>query len=111
VNMVKRTALSVLALLILAGSLSGCAVNVQPGPPPSERVLIQAPPPPPPREEIIVTAPSQRHSWVPGHWVWHGEWVWEPGHWSVKPHPHAAWVPGHWEHHRGGWYWVSGYWR
>jgi hypothetical protein len=33
--------------------------------------------------EQITVAPSPRHYWVPGHWVWHtdGRWVWVPGRW------------------------------
>ena len=108
----KRVILPLLTVLALSPALMSCAVRVAPAPVPvvSEQVIIRDAPPPP-REEVIVEAPSPRHIWVPGHWVWHGEWIWEPGHWRMRPHPHAAWIAGYWERRGGGWVWVNGYWR
>lgn len=56
-------------------------------------------------------APSVRHVWIEGEWVWRGaEYVWQPGYWVV-PEPHKAWIPGHWRKAYGGWNWVPGHWR
>ena len=68
--------------------------------------------PPAPREEYVTVSPSPAHFWIVGHWAWEGHWVWIPGHWELRPRPHAVWIPGHWDHRGGrGHVWVGGYWR
>ena len=67
--------------------------------------------PPAARVEVIEAGPSPRHVWIPGHWMWEGEWVWMKGHWDVPPRERAEWVPGHWAERPRGWVWVEGHWR
>ncbi|HVZ96545.1 MAG TPA: YXWGXW repeat-containing protein [Chitinophagaceae bacterium] len=67
-----------------------------------------------PAETVVVTrppAPSARHIWIEGEWVWRGgAYVREPGRW-VLPKRGYVWVPGHWKSTRRGWYWIPGHWR
>jgi hypothetical protein len=75
----------------------------------SAQVIIRVRPAPP----VIVrpVAPSARHIWIDGNWVWRGNnYVWVDGYWA-EPRPGFRWVPGHWKHRRGGWFWVPGHWR
>ena len=70
--------------------------------------------PPAQREEVVIVEdrPSPRHSWIAGHWAWHGHWEWVPGHWHRVPSGRRAWVAGRWQHQpqSGCWLWVGGHW-
>ena len=56
-------------------------------------------------------APSRRHVWVDGGWVYRGNgYVWTPGSWVV-PRPGMVWVPGSWRRSHRGYIWVPGQWR
>jgi hypothetical protein len=47
-----------------------------------------ATPPPPAPPESVSSAPSERHVWVDGQWVYQrvtGKWTWEQGAWCVPP--------------------------
>ena len=67
---------------------------------PTETVVVNRPP-----------APSPRHVWIEGDWVWRGGvYVHEPGRWVI-PDRGAVWIPGHWRSTRRGWYWIPGHWR
>jgi hypothetical protein len=81
---------------------------------------------PPVRVEVIPDAPSHDHHWVPGHWVWRGQWEWIPGHYhhghvaavpaeiiEVQPERPAHdyyWVRGHHVWEDGRWVWHRGVW-
>ena len=55
-------------------------------------------------------APSPRHIWVSGNYVWRGgRYVWVEGYWA-PPRPGRYWVEGHWRESRGGYAWVPGHW-
>src|ERR1044071_2326794 len=91
---------------LVATLMAGCVVAPPPRPvasrPPNttiveeDRYYVREAPPPPPRE-VLVRAPSPRHEWVPGRWVWRNGWVWENGHWVERPGGYSRWIPGHWE--------------
>jgi hypothetical protein len=57
-------------------------------------------------------APSPRHVWVDGGWVYRGNgYVWTDGYW-VMPRPGMIWAPGRWrDTRRHGSIWVPGAWR
>jgi WXXGXW repeat (2 copies) len=56
-------------------------------------------------------APTPRHIWIDGGWVYRGNtYVWTDGYW-VMPRPNMIWMPGSWGHRRGGWVWIPGHWR
>lgn len=56
-------------------------------------------------------APSPRHVWVDGEWVWtNHNYVWRAGYWAVPTRRHHAWVGGHWRRAYGGYNWVPGHW-
>jgi WXXGXW repeat (2 copies) len=59
---------------------------------------------------IRPNAPSARHVWMDGEWVWNGRgYVYREGYWVI-PNRGRAWKAGHWKRARGGWYWVPGRW-
>ncbi|WP_409409370.1 hypothetical protein ACSDBR_02670 [Acidithiobacillus ferriphilus] len=93
--------------------LSGCVVA--PGPayvekPMSGAIVVPGPPPPLP-VVVVPPAPAMGMAWVPGAWVWRGQWIWWPGRWVYPPHPYAYWAPGRWRHRDGHWFWGQGHWR
>jgi hypothetical protein len=93
----KKTALVVLAVIIL-GTASGYAAT-------KPRTS-----PPPLRVEVIVVQPSPRHVWVAGYWKWSGvNYAWVEGRW-VKVKPNRAWVPGNWKQVGSYWAWTPGRW-
>ena len=56
-------------------------------------------------------APSRRHVWIEGGWVYRGNgYVYTPGYWVV-PRPGMVWVPGRWRRSHRGWIWIPGQWR
>lgn len=64
--------------------------------------------------EVVETrpaAPSSRHIWVDGEWVWqNGHYGWKAGFW-VLPQAHQKWMRGYWtQRPNGQWYWVAGHW-
>jgi len=98
---------SVIALSLLALSLSGCVVPGRHGEP---AVVVPAPPPPP-KVVTVPPRPDHAHVWIPGHWKRaHNRWVWVDGRYARRPHPHARWIPGHWKKRRHGWVWIPGHW-
>lgn len=61
---------------------------------------------------VRTVAPSPRHVWAEGEWVWvNNNYVWHAGYWAEPPHPHEIWIAGHWRRAYGGWNWVPGHWR
>lgn len=95
----KRTVITMalgIAFLFAAGdSLAQVVIRVRPTAP----VIVRP------------VAPSARHIWIDGNWVWRGSnYVWVDGYWA-EPRMGHRWVPGHWKHRRGGWFWVPGHWR
>jgi hypothetical protein len=104
----RSTTLSLLTAAALAAAVSACNVR----PPPGQFGQTASVAPPPPRVEVVPPAPTERVSWVPGHWTWDGrEYVWETGHYIERPTGRGAYEPGHWEQSARGWTWVPGYWR
>jgi hypothetical protein len=76
---------------------------------PAEVTVYRAPPPAP--QEVVAAAPSERHVWINGYWVWRGRWEWVPGHWHVAPAQYRRWVSGRWLLQANGSYrWVGGHW-
>jgi hypothetical protein len=90
-------------------------------------IVVERGPMPALRTEVIPVAPSPRHHWVPGHWVWqHAHWEWIAGHYfegavppipveiveveTARPGPEYVWIKGHhvWEGNR--WVWHKGVW-
>lgn len=61
----------------------------------------------------MTIAPSPRHVWVSGEYVWRGDdYMYKEGYWAVPPRPGFRWIPGHWqETRRRGWRWIPGHWR
>ena len=56
-------------------------------------------------------APSPRHIWIDGGWVYRGNgYVWSDGYWVV-PRPGMFWVPGRWRRSHRGYIWIPGQWR
>lgn len=56
-------------------------------------------------------APSPRHVWVNGNYVWRGgRYVYVDGYWA-PPRSGRHWVDGYWKLKRGGYVWVPGRWR
>ncbi len=57
-------------------------------------------------------APSPRHIWVNGEWVWqNNNYIYQTGYWTIPERDHI-WMKGHWaQWPNGEWYWVKGYWR
>ena len=56
-------------------------------------------------------APSRRHVWIDGGWVYRGQgYVWTDGYWVV-PRPGMVWVPGRWRRSHRGYIWIPGQWR
>ena len=57
-------------------------------------------------------APSAKHIWIDGEWVWRGgRYEYANGYWVVPSRFGAVWVPGHWKQSRRGWFWKPGHWR
>ena len=57
-------------------------------------------------------APSPRHLWVSGEYVWRsGRYEYVEGYWAEPPMRRHFWVEGHWKNTRRGWVWVAGHWR
>lgn len=111
-------------VVALTAAMTGCTTVVRPGPAVVERPVPAPRPsvveedvvyvrerPPPPRPEQVVRAPSPRHVWIPGRWVWRNGWDWQPGHWELRPQARASWQAGHWESRPRGWVWIEGGWR
>lgn len=96
------------AISVLAITLSGCVI----APPPHRYYVgtVVATAPPPARVEVYGTAPGRDYVWLGGYWGWSGgrhEWV--PGHWE-RARPHYRWVPHRWVHERDGWHLSEGHW-
>ena len=73
-------------------------------------VVVQAAAPAPIVETITI-APGVGYVWVPGGWVWRGNWVWERGHWNRPPRVGAVWVPHRYVYRGGVHVYVRGGWR
>lgn len=69
------------------------------------------PKPPPPRDlEPVGPAPSARHFWAPGCWVWQEtRYSWRPGFW-IEDRPAYMYCPAHYIWAPGGYIFVEGYW-
>jgi hypothetical protein len=81
---------------------------------------------PAPRVEVIPAPPGAGYNWVPGHWVWRGQWEWIPGHHirgivpavpaevvevvPARPGAEFYWVKGHHVWEEGRWVWHRGVW-
>jgi hypothetical protein len=74
-----------------------------------DNVYVSAPPPEPIYNRP--PAPSPRHVWIDGEWVWNNNgFSWKPGYWILRD-PHRNWVRGYWHQRQdGGWYWIGGHW-
>ncbi len=67
-----------------------------------------------PTAPVIVRpfAPSARHLWVDGEWMWRGgRYQYVNGYWTMPPRYNTVWIPGHWKNSRRGWIWKQGHWR
>jgi hypothetical protein len=94
---------SLLASLVLAGALAGCATRT--------RVVYVPTEPPPPVREVISVSPGAGYVWIPGHHAWdHGTYVWITGRWEIAPRPYVRWTPGRWARDSRGWFWIEGHW-
>lgn len=61
---------------------------------------------------VRTMAPSPRHIWIDGEWIWRGNgYQYVNGYWAAPPMSGAVWVPGHWKQSRRGWIWKPGHWR
>lgn len=111
-SILKQIVLIAIGVPLLAGCVTR-VVYTQPPPanPPPNAVVEQPAQPPPAQVEVIPAQPDPTFVWVPGAWVWRGQWVWVHGYWGHPAHPGAIWVGAHWERHRHGYVWVGGYWR
>jgi len=110
---------NLLKVALLAGLIpffAGCVTRVvyapPPGPAPSA-VVVTDPATPPAQVEVIPPAPGDLSVWVwvPGEYVWRGQWVWRGGRWAARPYAGAVWIHGGW-----GWrghrrIWVGAHWR
>jgi hypothetical protein len=96
---VKTFLVFIVAVFTQVSSQAQFIVKIRPSAP----VVVRSRPP----------APSPRHVWVDGEWVWRGnQYVYTEGRWTEPRYAGARWVPGHWKYHRrrGGWFWVPGHW-
>lgn len=99
--------------------LGGCAQNrptdVAPQVASADNINVGAPTEPPPADQKDVTppAPGQLAQWwfIPGHWVWRGQYVWIAGHWTTRPHSGDVWIIGKWEKQNNVYVWTRGHWR
>ena len=67
--------------------------------------------PPAPRREVVRRAPSSRHIWVSGYWMWdRGHYIWSPGYWIVPPRRDVVWIAPHWDRRGNAYYFVPGRW-
>src|SRR5262249_40884517 len=67
--------------------------------------------PPARRVEVRVAAPSPRHVWIRGYWLWEGgHHVWIAGHWEVPPMVGQVWVEPQWVQEGGEWVFYPGHW-
>jgi hypothetical protein len=96
-EVMRRTALVILAALFLSVVAAYGGDQPRMGPPPL-------------RAEAPTLQPSRHHVWVPGFWKWASvNYVWAEGRW-VKAKPNRAWAPGTWEQVGNHWAWKRGYW-
>jgi hypothetical protein len=107
---------------VAAAALLACGVGIAS----AQVIIVERGPMPALREEVIPVAPSPRHHWVRGHWVWRGRWEWVPGHYfegvvpavpvevveveTVRPGAEYFWVKGHHVWEGGHWVWHKGVW-
>ncbi|HEY5408891.1 MAG TPA: hypothetical protein VIJ92_17505 [Ginsengibacter sp.] len=99
-NLLKISFVFIAAVLMQFSSQAQFVVKVRPNAP----VVVRARP----------VAPSPRHVWIDGEWVWRGnQYVYTEGRWMLPAYRGARWIRGHWKQNprRGGWYWVPGHWR
>ena len=87
---------------------AGCASLWEPAPQKVVPTVVVPPPPgvditwmpvtpPAPLPEKIPDPPSDEYVWIPGHWIWRGQYyLWRPGRWAIPPRPGAKWVPDKW---------------
>jgi WXXGXW repeat (2 copies) len=98
-NVLKAALLFMLASMLDHSLQAQFVVKVRPAAP----VVVRARP----------LAPSPRHVWVDGDWVWrNNQYVYTEGRWVLPAYSRARWIPGHWKlnRRRGGWYWMPGHW-
>lgn len=70
-----------------------------------------------PQGKVVVVkpnAPSAKHVWCAGDWVWNPKqkrYVWVDGYWAIPSNNHTVWVNGHWKSTNKGWIWIPGHWK
>lgn len=69
------------------------------------------PQPPKPLDDAgpATPAPSEKHVYVNGSWVWRDRYVWQPGYWS-EYRPGWVWIPAHYRWSPAGYVFIDGYW-
>ncbi len=92
---------TVLACLVLALTMSGCATGGKRCDARSPAIVVPTPPPEP-LTDVTSGPPAYGMSLIEGHWHWDGvRWVWIPSRW-VTPPPGQRWAPpeiGHDDEH------------
>lgn len=61
--------------------------------------------------ETPTMSPAFGMAWVPGAWVWRGQWIWQRGHWTRPPHPGAVWMAPQYFDRDGRHIYIPGSWR
>jgi hypothetical protein len=70
------------------------------------------PPPPYPNNVAIGMAPSPRHMWVPGRYVYKSNsYQRSPGYYQIPPRGRTQYVEGSWNQSRKGYRYQGGGWR
>ncbi len=90
----RRAGRALTLALALAAPLAGCSATPLAEPTyaphravPSAWVEVNAPPPPA-QSEMVPNAPTERHVWVDGQWLYQrvtNKWTWDHGTWCVPP--------------------------
>jgi hypothetical protein len=96
----KKKLLNLIFVAAAALSLQACMGTYAVGPPPMYP------------NETIVIAPSPRHMWVPGRYVYRSNsYQWSPGYHQIPPHGRTQYQEGRWnqspkgyKYQKGGWH-------
>ena len=132
----NNTTLKTIPLCVSALLLGACAHRVTEREVVREQPVVQAQapqsimivqPPAAPQEAPTPAPSTSGYSWVPGHYVWHGDrWDWEAGRWvagqvrsmpaplqetpTTPPASGGRWIPGYWTFSGNDWVWTRGHW-
>ena len=77
----------------------------------SETTIIVTQVPRFPQQEAKPSAPSYRHVWLAGYWIWREDgYTWIAGHWEQPPGNSTLWIRPHWVRTGGEYLFYEGHW-